>query len=414
MFKKLKEAVVGKEPSDTNKTIKPKDDKRVFAGMTVKQIEQEKLKQDNVLTSPVISADVQNSVNQVKEKIEHSGVKINMNASIAEEVATMYSEGDTTNTIKTLKEYLNQNKGNVEQKFWYMLLDSFQSLNDKESYEKVALSFSHKFETSPPSWFETNKGKDQTVMAGQNILLLESTFKKEHTEKFKDFLKAAREQKFCRINVSQCKFEQSEIEALTELYKLFKNLRKYHVVSVLMGDSNLINFCKTYINPNYDNKMLKQEFFKNEELFWLIYLEILQWKGRKEDFETLSLNYAIKFEVSSPGWEDSGVMKIEFNSAEDTQNQDDLDKVLDSNNIQNLLDLIKTRYEDNKTEIDFSSVERIDFSGAGAISFFIQELWVDPKFANKKIIFKYPNEMIVTLLEMVGATEFIDIIPRKR
>ena len=147
MFKKLKEAVVGKEPSDTNKTIKPKDDKRVFAGMTVKQIEQEKLKQDNVLTSPVISADVQNSVNQVKEKIEHSGVKINMNASIAEEVATMYSEGDTTNTIKTLKEYLNQNKGNVEQKFWYMLLDSFQSLNDKESYEKVALSFSHKFET---------------------------------------------------------------------------------------------------------------------------------------------------------------------------------------------------------------------------------------------------------------------------
>ena len=134
----------------------------------------------------------------------------------------------------------------------------------------------------------------------------------------------------------------------------------------------------------------------------------------KVTFETFSLNYAIKFEVSSPGWEDSGVMKIEFNSAEDTQNQDDLDKVLDSNNIQNLLDWIKTRYEDNKTEIDFSSVERIDFSGAGAISFFIQELWVDPKFANKKIIFKYPNEMIVTLLEMVGATEFIDIIPRKR
>ena len=71
MFKKLKEAVVGKEPSDTNKTIKPKDDKRVFAGMTVKQIEQEKLKQDNVLTSPVISSDVQNSVNQVKEKIRN-------------------------------------------------------------------------------------------------------------------------------------------------------------------------------------------------------------------------------------------------------------------------------------------------------------------------------------------------------
>ena len=68
----------------------------------------------------------------------------------------------------------------------------------------------------------------------------------------------------------------------------------------------------------------------------------------------------------------------------------------------------------NKAEIDLLHVDIIDFSAAGTISHHIQEIISHSENSNKKIIFKNPNELILVLFEMVGISEFIDIIPRKR
>lgn len=424
MLKKLKDAVAGRNSkSEADKKVKPKEVAfRTFAGRTTAQIQQD-LKADakgiNFLANPTIGESAQISLLQAqemkkKEFVPKAGAS---SSSLAEEIATLFSEGEKTTAIKIITEHLNENKGNVDKRFWYMLMDAYQADGNRQAFEKIALAFSHKFETSSPSWFSnTTETKPTTMMAGKNIIILEPHFKVSQTDRFKEFLKASREEKFCRINVSQCKFEMSEPEALQHLYKLFKNLRKYEVKSVLMGDNNLISFCKSYINPVLENKGLKQEFLAIEELFWLLYLEILQWKGRQEDFENIALDYAMKFEVSPPGWEDNGVMKIEI-VVDKNENQTDelVETILNSNNIQTLLDTIKDKFESSeKCEIEFGHVERIDFASAGSISFFIQELWSDDKYANRKVIISHPNEMILTLLEMVGATEFIEIIPRKR
>lgn len=426
MLKMLREVVGGKntqaddKKSPDAKVAETNKKNQTFAGMTSEQIKKELDKEDlgrGFLSTPKIGKEALESLNQAKDKSKKEApMKVGSSSSLAEEIATLYSEGEHTTAIKILTDYLNENKGNVDKRFWYMLMDSYQFSNNKAAFEKVALAFSHKFETSPPSWFGQEKETKNSMMAGKNILILEPLFKVEQTEKFKEFIKAAREEKFCRINVSQCKFEQSEVAALHLLYKLFKDLRKYEVVSVLMGDNNLINFCKNYINPNTENKTLKADFLKNEELFWLIYLEILQWKGRVDEFENLALEYAMKFEVSPPGWENNGVMKIDLSNNETSEeNQQNIEPILNSNNIQSLLDIIKEDFTTKqKCEIEFAQVERIDFSSAGSISFFIQELWSEPELVNKKVILKHPNEMILTLLEMVGATEFIDIVPKPR
>ena len=424
MLKRLKEVVAGKSTrQDFDKKVKPKEEAfRTFGGKTNEQIQRE-LKSDakgsDFLAQPKVGESAQISLNQAQESSKRDltprvGAS---SSSLAEEIATLFSEGEQTTAIKIITDHLNENKGNVDKRFWYMLMDGHQVSGNRQAFEKVALAFSHKFETSSPSWFSNaTEEKPVTMMAGKNIIILESIFKITQTERFKDFLKASREEKFCRINVSQCKFEMCEPAALKALHKLFKDLRKYEVKAVLMGDNNLINFCKSYINPLSENKSLKPEFLAIEELLWLLYLEVLQWKGRQEDFENVALDYAMKFEVSPPGWEDNGVMKIEA-VAEKSENESQYlaEKVLNSNNIQSLLDIIKLKFETSeKCQIDFGHVERIDFSSAGSISFFIQELWSEDKFNNKKVILQYPNEIILTLLEMVGATEFIEIIPRKR
>lgn len=421
MLKKLKEAVAGKSTKqDSDKKVMPRTEaQKTFGGRTTLQLQQDlKSNSAGFLAAPKMGESAQLSLSQAQESSKRDlNAKIGTSSSsLAEEIATLYSSGEQATAIKIITDHLNEHKGNVDKRFWYMLMDSYQVVNNRQAFEKIALAFSQKFETSSPSWFSnTTDNKPTTMIAGKNIIILEPTFKLAQTEKFKDFLKAAKEEKFCRINVSQCKFDVSEVAALQALNKLFKDLRKYEVTSILMGDNNLINFCKMYINPT-ETRALKPEFLAMESLFWLIYLETLQWKGRQEDFENLALDYAMKFEVSPPGWENTGVMKIGTGSDKIEENSEELvEKVLSANNIQSLLDIIKNKFEQSeKCEIEFGHVEKLDFESAGTISFFIQTLWSNEEYNNKKVILRHPNEMILTLLEMVAATEFLEIIPRKR
>lgn len=420
MLDKLKN-VMKNTSKQSDKKIKPNSDAKSlknsgsFGGYTQTQIKHyiKNAGNNESLSTAKVAQEALDALDSYREK--EPTVKVAASSSFSEIIATIYSEGDAQGAIDKLKSYLNENRGEVDKRFWYMLMDTYQVIGNRQNFERAALAFAQSFGASPPSWHNQEAEEKRNVMAGKNILILEPTFKLEHTERFKEFFKAAKQEKFCRINVSQCKFEQSEVGALKLLYQLFTQLRKTKIMSILMGDNNLIQFCKSYINPNTANKSLKMQYIEEEEFFWLLYLEILQWKGKREEYEELAFEYAKKFEISPPGWENTGVMVYDKGQEEDIDERVQLDKVLSSNNINELLELIKQDFEQsNKSEIEFNHVERIDFASAGAISHFIQELWTDDKHKNKEVVFKHPNEMILILLEMVGVTEFVRIVPKHR
>lgn len=396
---------------DNKKSPNSSDNPGVFAGVTQHQIKQRLVNESspNVLSAPKMANEAVQSLAGQKKK---ESIKMSAHSSLAEDVATCYSEGQTEIAIDMLKSYLNEKKWDADKRLWYMLMDIYQVTGQKNDFEKVALVFSHGFGCSPPSYNDLS-GEKKSVMASKNIMTLQNVLKADNSD-FREFFKASKEEKYCRINVSQCKFEQSELVALNNLYKLFTDLRKNRVLAVLMGDNNLISFCQSYMNASESNKSLRSDFIQNETLFWLFYLEILQWKGRQEEYENVALDYAMKFEISPPGWENQGVMKPVLVSEENDTAQE-LQKVLNANNIQGLLDVISEQVINNsEIEIEMEHLERIDFAGAGAITHFIQERYNDFDNDDKKITFKNPNELILTLLEMVGVTEFVNILPRKR
>lgn len=415
--------MVQKDTNDKTISVKESKLKGTFGGLSGEQIKKQielsisGQQNSSLVQSKVGTAAKESLASYKKEK--HEEIKVTSNDSLEQELATIFSEGDTSTTINMLRQYLNENKGNVDKRYWYMLMNCYEVVQSKQDFEKVALSFAHLFGTSPPSWIYEDVKSKENMVSGKNIMILESILKIEHTQKYKEFLIAAKEEKFCRINLSPCKFDQSEVSALQQFYKLMTDLRKNQVLSVLMGDNNLISFCKLYIQQQ-NTKILKQEFLEQEELFWLIYLEILQWKGQQEEFENIALEYAMKFEISPPGYEEKGIMKIEkltnsmAKALESSEEEIEIDKELNANNIENLLKIIEKNFESNKnSEIDLKKVNRIDFAAAGSISYKIQELWSQQNNVEKKVIFKNPNELILTLLEMVGVTEFVEIIPRK-
>lgn len=354
-----------------------------------------------------------------------NAIVVTSTTAIEEEIATTFSEGEDQLAIQTIKNYFKEKNGNVEKRIWFMLMDLYQILKDPQEFDKVALSFAQAFGASPPSWFgeDPNQVKKDSLGGGKNMIILEPVLDASYAEKFRELFKSAKKENFCRINVSQCKFEQNDNVILEKFLKLLTDLKKSKTISVLMGDNNLISFCKKFIEDPSFRKNVNPALNDNEQIVWLLYLEVLQWKGQMEEFENLALDFAERFEMSPPGWDDNGVMDLNKAGKEsensDSENSDNnglnLDRNLNDNNVNTMLDYIKLKFEtEDYAEIDLSHVERIDFSAAGSISFHIQELWSNPDYAHKKVILKNPNELIIVLLHMVGATEFVHIFPRNR
>lgn len=401
---KIELQTIGKKPT----AIQPKLDPQTSNSNTL-----------NSKTNTTLSKGTGFTVSPRVDPILKGSSDIPPTSAIEEEIATTFSEGEDALSIQIIQNHLKQNNGKMEPRVWFMLMDIYQALGDVQGFDKTALSYAQEFGASPPSWFGADTGakKQENMGGGKNIIILEQIMKKEYIDKFKELYKAAKKENFCRINVSQCKFEQNSTEILEKFLKLLLDLRKAKVVSVLMGDNNLISFCKKFIEDPKFKENLNADFSENEQLFWLIYLEVLQWKGQQEEFEKIAITFAEKFEISPPGWDDSGVMDLTKISKEHIDNLDSigLDRSLNVNNTEPLLNFIKREFDKGQdAEVDMSNIDRIDFSAAGSISYHIQDLWSTPIYSNKKVILKHPNELIIILLHMVGVTEFVYIIPRNR
>lgn len=345
------------------------------------------------------------------------GIQVGASSSLAEEIATVYSEGDTSGTIDMLRTHINENQGAVDKRFWFMLLDAYQVTGSRADFEKVALSFSSFFGISPPSWVD-HGSREKGVLGGKNILILEPIFKMAHTERFREFVRASKDEKFCRINVSPCKFDQSDVGALAAFYKLMTDIRKARITAVLMGDNNLMAFCRAYIQksdgsgPVQKVVILKPEIQAVEKMLWMIYLEVLQWKGRVEEFESMAMEFALKFDISPPGWEADGVMSLS-KGRDSAPTETVLDAVISGNNVDALIDQIRQEVEGSDSgvcSINFARIDRMDFSAAGSLVHFLQTVSQN----QGRIVFENVNEMICVLLEIVGVTEYITVIPRLR
>ena len=284
-----------------------------FGGMSGKQI-QDALASNGPkmsLVSQEVSASAQRAILEVAK--EKPGIKVTQSDKLFEEIATMFAEAEDKSAVEIIKNHIKDNKGQVDKRYWFMLLDIYQVGNQKVEFEKTALIFAKQFNCSPPSWHLEEEAEGKTSITGKNLLIL-SKLTIDEKDKLKEFLTHAKEEKFCRIDITKLKFEDSSLEGFQLLLSTMYELRKSKVLSLLLGENNLLNFTKQYIkglNQNYNPEILNTVFVNNSSLFWLLYLEVLQWKNRLEEFEDLAIGYAVEFELSAPGWDENGVMKVE-------------------------------------------------------------------------------------------------------
>lgn len=346
--------------------------------------------------------------------------------SVVDEAAIVFAGGEEKAAADMLIDFLKQTNGKADRRVWFMLLDIYQALAQKDQYEKLSLMFANKFGTSPPSWEEA-LGSDQArgvqpgagaagpgaVASGRNVLIIDGPAADGVGGRAKDFVAASREMKNCKLDISRMKMEQSTLEGFTALQSIMGQLRKHRVSATLMGENHVASWLDKKV------KGAKETQNPNDSPYWMLLLEILQWRGLMEEFEELSLEYTITYEISGPGWEPTGVMTIEAVAEVEEEAAANAipgrivpENLITDMSVQRLQEEIQQAIAaTGEAQLDFRPVRRMDFSAAGT---FLNMLLSLGEEKAKKVVIVNPSELILALGEVLGFSQHVTIVPRKR
>jgi len=137
--------------------------------------------------------------------------------------------------------------------------------------------------------------------------------------------------------------------------------------------------------------------------------------GREDDFENVAVDYAVAFEVSPPSYTQPLPLpsKNSVPEARVAQTPDIAFKLTGQIGPGSELQfeaLKKYAQGRQQVEIDLSKVSRIDFSVVGLLL----ETLIAISGNGSKILFKEGNELVNTLLHIVGASQFSVVLGRTR
>jgi hypothetical protein len=271
------------------------------------------------------------------------------------EAALLYANGDHRGAINALIARVNATNGHCSVRLWLELLDIYQAKDLQNPFEKLAGHFSSRFHLSPPAWVNQitagdnsaeRKGRDAASndaasndaasndqapravgvgaavaaggdpgkhvsgsprpigAGGRQALLIEGSARDVSTDKIRDVIRAAMQHLNCRLDLSRITLYTNDGVAgqeLTALLGIMERIRRLHVPTMLMGDTELM----AQIQKRVD---MQRNDLERENPYWMVLFEILQWRGEEEEFDRRVEAYANLFSYCPVGFEGSEVI----------------------------------------------------------------------------------------------------------
>ncbi len=317
-----------------------------------------------------------------------------------EEAAVLYANGKIGETATLLNRYLLDHRDNHDPLPWYMLFDLYELSDQSAPFEDAAVDFAVKFERSPPTWTPRNKPKTVT----QTAPLMSYGEKYGSLERVKQsrFFQDAAHASYARLDVSKtlAPDEETASAILNDIVRLHE-MRK--PVELIGGPG----FAVRLDAARHGGRLT--------ESGWFLLLAVLQLLGREDDFENAAVDYAVAFEVSPPSYTQprplpSKVNTIEKQIAPTPDLAFKLTGQIGPGSESQFNELKQYAQGRSQVEIDLSHVIRIDFSVVGLLL----ETLISISGAGSKILFKEGNELVNTLLHIVGASQFAVVLGRTR
>lgn len=321
---------------------------------------------------------------------------------LLQEIAVLCA-ADRTDAAQALLKKAVQDKTPLPQA-WLMLLELYKLRGMKRDFEDLAMTYTVKFERSPPTWNEQGGQPETRKDSRQASDFFNFLGKEDLLAEVKKLSEFASRMGSVRIDVG--KIKAIEPLAAGALAQALVDFRK-RGLPVRFNNVNLLT--------GLAKKTIAEHPSKDYVGVWQLLFELYERQGMQSEFEDLGLEYAMSFEMSPPSWEPVPVQS----AATETEPAGDaafsetqgfpLRGTIALDNLVQMQPLFNHAAANKDVHINMAGLQRIDFS---AVGIFIDAL-IKFNAAGKKVVLVDVNELIFPLLEAFGATRIAVLLRRK-
>lgn len=317
-----------------------------------------------------------------------------------EEAAVLFANGKIGDTATLLNRYLLDHPENRDPLPWYMLFDLYEATNQRAPFEDAAVEFAVKFERSPPTWHPRSQGP--TASAPAPLMAYGEKYGSLERVKQPKFFQDAANAPYVRLDVTrlQTPDEETATAILGDIHRLHAMGKPIELIG---GPGLAVRL-----------DALRQAGHLKAGA-WLFLLEILRLMGKEEGFDNVAVDYAVAFEVSPPAYSPPrplpGRAEALVNEQATPQgNTFCLTGVITPGTDAQIRELKRFAEGKKEVDVDMSDLSRIDFAVVGMLL----ELVIELEQKGCHVTLREGNELINTLLQIVGVSQFATLKPRKR
>ncbi|MGH8807228.1 MAG: hypothetical protein ACREX0_05050 [Noviherbaspirillum sp.] len=328
-------------------------------------------------------------------------------AAVIEEAAIMYANGQADVVKQMLQAAIaDDNLGSVTRNAWWMLFDLYQITGKQQAFESLSIEYANKFETSPPGWIDTGARdipQGAPAPAGTTPMVTFSGKLDDSAAKL-----AERIQKLAETHRA-LRLEFARVSEVTPvgcqlLLGVLKKLQKSGHDLILVGAPELAAKIRAILEVGRRD---------DTEDAWLLLLEILRLLNREKDFEEISIDYCVTFEVSPPAFvapQNKVTTAAPDTAARAAAPEGFVMPTLIEGRIDALIVAIAAYSDEHDPAIiDCSQLTRVDFNAAGRLLTGLAPFCG----VGKTIEFHHVNHLVAELFNVIGLKDIVRILPRK-
>lgn len=317
-----------------------------------------------------------------------------------EEAAVLFANGKVGDTATLLNRYLLDHPDNRDPLPWYMLFDLYEASNQRAPFEDAAVDFAVKFERSPPTWHPRRQAPAPSHPAP--LMVYSEKYGSMERVKQPKFFQDAANAPYVRLDITKLQTPDDEtanaiLGEITRLHAMGKPVE-------LIG------------GPGFAVRLdAARQAAQLKEPAWLFLLEVLRLMGKEEDFDNVAVDYAVAFEVSPPAYRPPLPLpsRLECAPAEQASTPGRtfcLTGAIGPGSDAQIRELKRFAEGRKEVDVDMSDLSRVDFAVVGMLL----EMVIELQQNGCHITFRDGNELVNTLLQIVGVSQFATLKPRKR
>lgn len=326
----------------------------------------------------------------------------------------LYASGEARAAINMLIGHINSTNGYCDPKIWLALLDIYMIQGQQAAYEKLAVFFSNRFEFSPPAWDQGETKPAQSGGSWRNSLVIEGSPLLVSEQKIRDFILASKEAKTARLDISRMRIQEEKPgekneaqQELARLLTIMQRLRRGQAKTLLMGDGQLLGWVKKRCDA-------KNNSMDSEQIYWMVLLELFQWRGKEQEFDQTALDFATVFSYCPVGYDPSGAVAIAPEQKDEGHVEvDGFVPATHVHQIHDLVDFAQNQWRQNSpAEINLKLVTRVDVEAARELADVLQTETHPDGISAKDIVFHETSEIISALFDATGVSAYATVLHR--